>query len=236
MTILHARYPRLHDGLTVPSRKLPRPSHGLARLSLFINGTAYHILPLPADKPTTIKAFRLRKFDGTEYDVAQNFRGMTCDCPDFTFNSEGIDPEGCKHIKALVSCGLLDVNQEEQGSKDSVPTGSATTAGRFNEDAEPQWADPNRVPGDVRANGQPTTFLDIVEHEALGYKAWGTPVGGFLSDQLGRIAQLIRWTGAHGPQEHEDRMETYDRELRDRYYDRGYHDGLEAGRREARGF
>ena len=88
--------------------------------------------------------------------------------------------------------------------------------------------------GKLPPNGQPTTFLEIVEHEALGYRAWGSSVGDFLSDQLGRIAQLIRWTGARDPQEHEDRMEAYDRELRDRCYDRGYHEGLEAGRREGR--
>ena len=236
MTSLHVRYPRLHDDLTVPSRKLPGPGQGTARLSLFINGTAYHVFPLPADTLTTIKAFQLRKYDGTEYDIAQNPRGMTCDCPDFTFNREGIDPEGCKHIKALVACGLLDSSQQNRGSRDSAPTGTAMPAGRVNEAAEPQPADLGRLPRGVPANGQPTTFLEIVEHEALGFKAWGTPAGSFLCDQLGRIAQLIRWTGARDPQEHEDRMEAYDRELRDRYYDRGYHDGLEAGRREEHGF
>ena len=82
----------------------------------------------------------------------------------------------------------------------------------------------------VPANGQPTTLLEIVEHEAMGYKAWGTPAGRFLADQLGRIAQLLRWSGARTPEDHEDRMELYDRELRDRHYDQGYQDGLEAGR------
>lgn len=236
MTSLHARYPRLHDELAVPTRKLPCPSLGIARLSLFINGTAYHVVPLPADKLTTIKAFRLRKFDGTEYDIVQQPRGITCDCPDFTFNREGVDPQGCKHIKALVACGLLNSNQEDHSARDSAPEGTATPAGRVNEALEPQPAEQDRLSREVPANGQPTTFLDIVEHEALGYRAWGSSIGNFLSDQLGRIAQLIRWTGAHDPQEHEDRMETYDRELRDRYYDRGFHDGLEAGRRDACGF
>ena len=59
-----------------------------------------------------IKAFRLRKFDGTEYDIAQTREGITCDCPDFTFNRDGIDPEGCKHVKALVACGLIDPAQD----------------------------------------------------------------------------------------------------------------------------
>jgi hypothetical protein len=32
----------------------------------------------------------------------------TCDCPDFIFHRDGVDPDGCKHIKALVAYGLLD--------------------------------------------------------------------------------------------------------------------------------
>jgi hypothetical protein len=85
----------------------------------------------------------------------------------------------------------------------------------------------------VPANGQPTTLIEIVEHEAMGYRAWGTPEGNFLARQMDRLAQLIRWTGASNPEDHEARMEVWDDEIRDRFYDRGYHDGHEAGRREA---
>ena len=90
------------------------------------------------------------------------------------------------------------------------------------------------APTSLPANGQPMSLGEIVEHEALGYKAWRMPEGDFLARQMERLAQLIRWTGARTPEDHEDRMETYDRELRDRLYDQGYHDGLEAGRRECR--
>jgi hypothetical protein len=90
------------------------------------------------------------------------------------------------------------------------------------------------APTSLPANGQPMSLVEIVEHEALGYKAWRTPEGDFLAREMGRVAQLLRWTGARTPEDHEDRMETYDRELRERYYDRGYHDGLEAGRNEWR--
>src|SRR5271157_4296775 len=89
-------------------------------------------------------------------------------------------------------------------------------------------------PRPVPANGQPMTLLEIVEHEALGYRAWGTPEGDFLARQMERLAQLIRWTGASTPEDHEDRMEVWDAEIRDRYWDMGYHEGLEAGRRECR--
>ena len=83
-------------------------------------------------------------------------------------------------------------------------------------------------------NGQPVTMLEVVEHEAEDYRAWRTPEGEFLARQMDRLAQLIRWTGASTPEDHEDRMEVWDAEIRDRYWDMGFHEGLEAGRRECR--
>jgi hypothetical protein len=87
------------------------------------------------------------------------------------------------------------------------------------------------APVSVPSNGQPMTLVEIVEHEAMGYRAWHNPEGDFLASQMERLAQLIRWTGATTPEDYEDRMEIYDRELRDRYYDRGYHNGLEEAKR-----
>jgi hypothetical protein len=52
-------------------------------------------------------AFRLKKADGTIYDLAETCHGLTCDCPDFTFHRDGLDEGGCKHIKAMVAVGLL---------------------------------------------------------------------------------------------------------------------------------
>ena len=42
------------------------------------------------------------------YDVAQTPYGPECDCPDFIFRRAGLDPHGCKHVRALVACGLID--------------------------------------------------------------------------------------------------------------------------------
>jgi hypothetical protein len=240
MTSVHARRSFLNHESIAVARKPARHAQAVARLSLFINGKAYHVRPLPVDASTHLKAFRLRKFDGTEYDVAQGGHGITCDCPDFTFNRDGIDPEGCKHIKALVACGLMDRSQDDD--RPAAPVADVSAArehstkhaiGPVSACGEPTTSQLPPAPSLAPLNGQPMTLLEIVEHEALGYKTWGSPAGKFLSDQLGRIAQLLRWTGARTPEEHEERMEVYDRELRDRYYDQGYHDGLEAGRREA---
>ena len=89
-------------------------------------------------------------------------------------------------------------------------------------------------PISLPVNGQPRTLIEIVDHEALGYRAWSTPEGDFLARQMERLAQLIVWTSASNPVDFEDRMEVYDRELRDRHFEMGYHEGLEAGRRECR--
>jgi len=83
---------------------------GLAsyRLDLTIGRTTYAIQPL-AEKPCPgSRAFRLVKGDGTIYDVASTSHGPICDCPDYIFRRDGLDPTGCKHIKALVGSGLID--------------------------------------------------------------------------------------------------------------------------------
>ncbi len=89
--------------LTQPRRSV-KPAHGTCRLTLHINGTPYGVRPV--DSPDG-RAFRLRKPDGTAYDVAETAYGPTCDCPDFTFNRDGIDPDGCKHIRALAALTLI---------------------------------------------------------------------------------------------------------------------------------
>jgi hypothetical protein len=88
------------------------------------------------------------------------------------------------------------------------------------------------TPPTVPMNGQPMTLAEVVDHEAMAYRAWGTPAGDFLGRQMERLAQLIRWTGATTPEEHEARMEVWDEEVREQWYDRGYHEGQEAGRRD----
>jgi hypothetical protein len=91
-----------------PRRRIIRPARAVCRLTIDINDMNYLVKPNTAEASAAIKAYRLSKADGTDYDVAQTVHGLTCDCPDFIFRRDGIDPEGCKHIKAMVACGLLD--------------------------------------------------------------------------------------------------------------------------------
>src|SRR5829696_3643829 len=82
----------------------PKPAD-TCRLSVTIRGTTYGAHPIPSEDG---RAWRLRKADGTTYDVAETPHGPTCDCGDQTYRHEGIDGTGCKHIRALRALGLLD--------------------------------------------------------------------------------------------------------------------------------
>ncbi len=79
-----------------------------SRLFLTIDRTFYAIHPLSCDPAIADRAFRLNKADGTLYDVSQTEYGPRCDCPDFVYRRDGIDPAGCKHVRALVAQGLID--------------------------------------------------------------------------------------------------------------------------------
>lgn len=74
----------------------------VSHLFLLINETLYGVQPLESER-----AFRLNKSDGTLYDVAQTPHGARCDCPDFIFRRDGLDPSGCKHVQALAAQGLI---------------------------------------------------------------------------------------------------------------------------------
>jgi hypothetical protein len=76
-------------------------------LTLAINGTTYNVRPNRGASELVSKAFRLRKADGTIYDVAATAHGVACDCPDYLFNRQDKDVNGCKHVKAMKACGLL---------------------------------------------------------------------------------------------------------------------------------
>jgi hypothetical protein len=92
----------------VHQRQPARPSHGVARLTLFINGVAYHVRPIPVTGAIATRLYLLRKPDGTTHFVASTLDGLSCDCDDHTFHRDSIDPDGCQHIKALVAVRLLD--------------------------------------------------------------------------------------------------------------------------------
>jgi hypothetical protein len=90
---------------------------------------------------------------------------------------------------------------------------------RIDEDDRPEDEPPGRF-----------TFAEQIDQEAMSYRAWGSPVGDFLARVMETTAQLVRWTRATTPQEHEDRMEVWDAVIRERWEARGF----EEGRRQCR--
>ena len=89
----------------------PRRKTGGCRASqlfLMINETVYAVQLLERDSAAVDRAFRLNKPDGTLYDVAQTQHGPQCDCPDFVYRRDGLDPAGCKHVQALVAQRLIE--------------------------------------------------------------------------------------------------------------------------------
>ena len=99
-----------------------------SQLLLVINQTIYGVRPIRCAPADAVRAFRLNKPDGTLYDVAQTRFGAECDCPDFVFRRDGLDPAGCKHVRALVAEGLIDADAEATGllkkKPSTPPTGS----------------------------------------------------------------------------------------------------------------
>jgi hypothetical protein len=87
--------------------RTPTRRPGLCRLTLTINGQHYAVRPIVAQDDNISRAFRLGR-KGVIYDVAQTVHGPICDCPDFIFRRDGLDPHGCLHIRAMVAVGLLD--------------------------------------------------------------------------------------------------------------------------------
>jgi hypothetical protein len=100
-----------HGYAALARRRVIGPARAVCRLTMEINGVDYRVEPTPARAFAAGKSYRLRKPDGTTYDVALTDFGLTCDCPDFIFHRDGLDPGGCKHIKAMVAYGLLNAKE-----------------------------------------------------------------------------------------------------------------------------
>lgn len=93
---------------STPKTPRRRTNPDSSQLFLRIRETLYGVNPLPCHPEVAGKAFQLYKDDGTRYDVVRTPHGVACDCPDFVYRRAGLDPAGCKHVRALVRQGLLD--------------------------------------------------------------------------------------------------------------------------------
>ncbi len=82
----------------------PVERHGKCQLTLSIGGVGYRLRPVPP--PPGLKVvWTLRKLEGpapVAYAVASEGQEIKCTCPDHEKNGAR-----CKHIGALVACGLV---------------------------------------------------------------------------------------------------------------------------------
>jgi hypothetical protein len=92
---------------TKTSKATTKAPGGTCGLTLRINGESYRVRPIPAEFGV-MRAFRLTKRSGEFHDVSHQVYGHECTCGDFVFRRDGIDPAGCKHIRAARAVGLLD--------------------------------------------------------------------------------------------------------------------------------
>ena len=74
-------------------------------LTLTIGDTQYDVTNLDPPPGMVKSAFRLTKADGTQYTVAVDCYGPTCDCGDATWRKRNGDL--CKHASAMLDAGVL---------------------------------------------------------------------------------------------------------------------------------
>jgi hypothetical protein len=95
-------------------------------LTLFINGTAYGVRPI-APGFAGVKAYQLKKSQGTVYHVVQTLDGsIECDCGDFEFRRRDLADEPCKHGAALLACGLFSTWRWTQPARKAEETAPIT--------------------------------------------------------------------------------------------------------------
>jgi len=123
MPTVAAEPPRVHSDRpakgTAPRKpRAVKPATGVARLTLVltINGAGYVVRTLPVDPGSDVSALlRLRKEDGSTYDLSAHPHGHQCTCPDFEFSRRDTANGPCKHIAAAVAVGLLPTRRDEFG-------------------------------------------------------------------------------------------------------------------------
>ncbi len=107
--------------MPTPRPRTPADPATSARIVLTLAGQLYEVRPTAVPAEIGRRAFRLLKPDGTIYDVIQGPFGPECDCPDYLFRRDGLDPRGCKHVRALVGLGFLAGTENPRGPLPLAP-------------------------------------------------------------------------------------------------------------------
>ncbi len=91
---------------TLPVRVKSRKQQHFFRIEFVADDSVrYVVAPIPADPDVAVKAFSLRKEDGTVYHLRLTPEGFTdCDCPHGTFRPNSFP---CRHAKMLRAAGMI---------------------------------------------------------------------------------------------------------------------------------
>jgi hypothetical protein len=78
--------------------------------TITIGGKFYAVEPMPFDREAGVEAlYAITSEDGDVYHVSDHRdEPARCTRGDFTWRRDGIDPLGCKHIRALVELDFVD--------------------------------------------------------------------------------------------------------------------------------
>jgi hypothetical protein len=108
-----------------------------------INGTAYGVRPI-APGFAGVKAYQLKKSQGTVYHVVQTLDGsIECDCGDFEFRRRDLTDEPCKHGAALLACGLFSTGRWTEPARRAEEI-APITGGGPQEPRTRNWDDSSR--------------------------------------------------------------------------------------------
>lgn len=146
--------PKPEPCIVPPKPGIPRPSVNqghTCRLALAIDGTDYtvRIHGREPGEDNCGPVVRLRKADGTLYDVAKEWGLWECTCGDFVFRLQDKPGalDGCKHIKALRACGLIGLVAPTPAPRKpetlAIPRGRNRAFGEGLTDAEGVTVDPD---------------------------------------------------------------------------------------------
>ena len=108
----------------------PPIRHGKTRLVLVIDDVEYRL----SKSPSTRAAWHLKRMaeprKGTIYCVLTHKSVVTCSCPDSIMNGAV-----CKHVRALVACGLVSKRAKPEAVIVARNLATATSPGRGESDA-----------------------------------------------------------------------------------------------------
>jgi hypothetical protein len=92
-----------------PSRRARKAKPATFRIVFEAGRERYAVIPLRPDPEVATHAARLKKADGTTYDVRLDTESglPVCECPGFVAHGLCQDGKGCRHIRMLVASGIF---------------------------------------------------------------------------------------------------------------------------------